>query len=40
MGMHVHCTCGIVKAAPERPHEIGGQGEYWPESPYMKTLNE
>jgi hypothetical protein len=37
IGMDVHCTCGIVKAAAER---LRGQGDYRPESPYMKTLND
>jgi hypothetical protein len=43
MDMHLHLACGIVKAVAENhdlPRERARKGDYWPESPYMKTLNE
>jgi hypothetical protein len=43
MDMHVHPACGIVKVVAEihdLPRERARKGDYWTESPYMKTLNE
>jgi hypothetical protein len=42
MDMHVHLACGIVKVVAENhdARERARKGDYWPESPYMKILNE